>query len=125
MWQIRDNSWFMERQTHKINASGKILGRLAVEVAILLRGKHKPDFSHYKDMGDFIEIINLNKIKFSGKKFEQKIYWHHTGYPGGIKSQTLKELFEKDPQKVFLKAVKGMLPKNKLAAKQIKRLRFL
>ncbi len=115
----------MEHKTHTIDASGKILGKLAVEVAILLRGKHKPDFSPNKDIGDFVEIINIEKIKFSGKKFEQKVYWHHTGYPGGIKSQTLKELFEKNPQKVFIKAVKGMLPKNKLAAKQIKRLRIM
>jgi len=112
----------MQRETHTIDAAGKVLGRLAAEIAILLRGKHKPDFVPNKDMGDFVIIKNIAQIKFTGKKFEKKIYYHHTGYLGGLKKITLNKLFEKDPAKVLKRAVFGMLPKNKLRAKQIKRL---
>lgn len=112
----------MERKTHTIDAAGKVLGRLATEIAILLRGKNKPDFVLNKDMGDFVIVKNFDKIKFTGKKFEQKIYYHHTGYLGGLKETPLKKLFEKNPAEVLKKAVFGMLPKNKLRARQIKRL---
>lgn len=112
----------MQRNTHTIDAAGKVLGRLATEIAILLRGKNKPDFVLNKDMGDFVIVKNFDKIKFTGKKFEQKIYYHHTGYLGGLKETPLKKLFEKNPAEVLKKAVFGMLPKNKLRARQIKRL---
>jgi large subunit ribosomal protein L13 len=111
-----------KRETHTIDATNKVLGRLATEIAILLRGKHKKDFALYKDIGDFVVIKNVNKIKLSGKKIEKKIYYHHTGYLGGLKKTPLKKLWSQNPAQVFKKAVFGMLPKNKLRAKQIKRL---
>ena len=114
----------MQRNTHTIDATNKVLGRLATEIAVLLRGKDKPDFAPNKDMGDFVTVKNFSKIKITGKKFEQKIYYRHTGYLGGLKGVPLKKLFEKDPAEVLKKAVFGMLPKNKLRAKQIKRLRI-
>lgn len=112
------------RKTHIIDATDKVLGRLASEIAILLRGKHKPDFLPYKDMGDFVVIKNVSKIKISGKKIEQKKYYRHSGYLGGLKEIPLKTLFKKDPAQVLKRAVWGMLPKNKLRAKQIKRLKI-
>ncbi len=114
----------MQRETHTIDAAGKVLGRLATQIAILLRGKHKVNFVPYKDMGDFVIVKNIAQVKFTGKKMEKKIYYHHTGYLGGLKEVPLKKLFEKDPAKVLRKAVWRMLPKNKLRAKQIKRLKF-
>ncbi len=114
----------MKRETHTIDASGKILGRFATEIAVLLRGKNKPDFIPNKDMGDFVVVKNINKIEVTGKKLEKKIYYHHSGYLGGLKETPLKKLFEKDPGEVLKRAVFGMLPKNKLRAKQIKRLKF-
>ncbi len=114
----------MVRKTHIIDATNKVLGRLATQIAILLRGKHKPDFVPNKDMGDFIVVKNIEKIKITGKKMEQKKYFHHSGYLGGLKEISLKKLFEKEPREVFKKAVFGMLPKNKLRAVQIKRLKI-
>jgi large subunit ribosomal protein L13 len=115
----------VKRETHIIDAEGKSLGRLASQIAVLLRGKHKQDFAPYKDTGDFVTVKNVNKLKFTGKKFENKIYYRHTGYLGGLKKTTLKELYiKKGPKEILRKAVMGMLPKNKLRARQIKRLRF-
>ncbi len=114
----------MKRETHTIDATNKVLGRLAVEIAVLLRGKHRPDFMPNKDTGDFIVIKNIDKIKFTGKKIDQKIYYHHTGYMGGLKETPLKALFKNNPDKVLKKAVFGMLPKNKLRRLQIKRLKI-
>jgi large subunit ribosomal protein L13 len=114
----------MKRETHTIDARNKVLGRLASEIAILLRGKHKPDFLPNKDMGDFIVVKNIDKIKFTGKKFEKKKYYHHTGYLGSLKEVPLKDLFKKNPGEVLRKAVFGMLPKNKLRSEQIKRLKI-
>jgi len=111
-------------KTHIIDASNKVLGRLATEIAILLRGKNKPDFVPNKDMGDFVAVKNINKIRLTGKKKEKKIYYHHTGYLGGLKEIPFEKLFEKNPGEVLRKAVFGMLPKNKLRAKQIKRLKI-
>jgi len=113
-----------ERKTHIIDATGKVLGRLASEIIFLLRGKNKTTFLPYKDEGNFVLVKNASKLKFTGKKFEQKKYYHHTGYLGGIKETPLKKIFEKDPIKVLRKAVFGMLPKNKLRAKMIKRLKI-
>lgn len=115
----------MERKTHTIDATGKVLGRLASEIAVLLRGKQKPEFVPYKDIGDFIVVKNIDKIKFTGKKIEQKIYYRHSGYLGGLKEITLKKMLEKNPTQVLRKAVWGMLPKNKLRPKQIKRLKII
>jgi large subunit ribosomal protein L13 len=114
----------MDRITHNIDASNKVLGRLATEIAILLRGKHKPDYAPHKDIGDFVVVKNAEKIKLTGKKIDQKIYYHHSGYLGGLKELPFKKLFEKNPGEVIKKAVFGMLPKNKLRAKLIKRLKF-
>ncbi len=114
----------IKRDKHTIDATDKILGRLAVEIAVLLRGKQKPGFVLYKDMGDFVVVKNVNKVKITGKKIEQKKYYHHTGYLGGIKETPLKKLFAEKPGEVLKRAVFGMLPKNKLRAKWIKRLKF-
>jgi large subunit ribosomal protein L13 len=114
----------MERKTYTIDATNKVLGRLATKIAILLRGKNKPDFAPYKDMGDFVEVKNIANIKFTGKKFEKKFYYHHTGYIGGLKKVKLKNLVKENPKEVLRAAVLGMLPKNKLRAKQIKRLKI-
>lgn len=115
---------FMRREIHTIDASNRVLGRLATEIAILLRGKHKPDFVPYKDIGDFVVVKNPDKIKLTGRKMEQKKYYHHTGYLGGLKETPLKKVFEKDPGEVLRRAVFGMLPKNKLRKQQIKRLKI-
>lgn len=114
----------MKRETHTTDATDKILGRLATEIVLLLRGKQKPDFAPNKDIGDFVVVKNVDKLKFSGKKMEQKKYYHHSGYLGGLKELPLKKLFKERPSEVLRKAVWGMLPKNKLRAKQIKRLKF-
>ncbi len=114
----------MERKTHTIDASSKVLGRLAVEIAVLLRGKQKADFAPYKDIGDIVIVKNVDKMKFTGRKLKQKKYYHHSGYLGGLKEITLEKLFEKNPKEVLDKAVFGMLPKNKLRAKMIKRLKY-
>ncbi len=114
----------MERKTHAIDAKNRILGRLATEIAVFLRGKHKKDFVPYKDMGDIVMVKNIEKLKFTGKKMDQKKYYRHSGYLGSLKEITLKDLFKKNPPEVLKKAVYGMLPKNKLRPKQIKRLKF-
>ena len=114
----------MERKKYFIDAKGRVLGRLATEIAILLRGKGKANFQPNKDMGDFVIVKNVSLLKFTGKKLEKKKYYHHSGYMGGLKVRTLKELFEKRPEEVLRKAVLGMMPKNKLRRVQIKRLNF-
>lgn len=113
-----------ERQWHLIDADGKILGRLATEVALFLRGKKKIDFAPHIDAGDFVVVVNADKIRVSGNKANQKIYYRHTGYPGGLKEIPYRKLFEKDSCQVLKKAVMGMLPKNKLRAQMIKRLKI-
>ena len=115
----------IKRENHIIDATDEILGRLATRVAVLLRGKDKVGFAQYKDIGDFVTIKNANKLKYTGKKFDKKIYYHHTLYLGGLKKATMKEIYlKKGPEEIFKRAVMGMLTKNKLRAKQIKRLRF-
>lgn len=113
----------MDRQTHTIDATNRPLGRLAGQIAILLRGKQKPDFAPYKDTGDFVNVKNIKKIKLTGKKLEQKVYFRHSGYLGSLKETPLKTLFKKSPGEVLRKAVFGMLPSNKLRAKMLKRLK--
>ncbi len=104
----------VERKWWLVDADGKILGRLATEVANLLRGKGKPQYVDFLDIGDFVVIINAEKIKVTGNKLDQKIYYSHSGYPGGISEKSLKDLLESKPEDVIKKAVWGMIPKNKL-----------
>ena len=106
-----------------VDAEGQILGRLAATVANLLRGKHKPEYTPNVDTGDFVIVINADKIQVTGKKETDKIYYHHTGFPGGLKSISFKDLMEKDPTKAIEKAVKGMLPHNTLGAQQFTKLK--
>lgn len=106
----------------KVDATNKTLGRLASEAAKVLQGKHKPNYQPHLSGDESVEISNVDKIKLTGKKMEQKVYYKHTGYPGNLKSITLEKLFEKDPQRVVELAVKGMLPKNKLRDRNMKRL---
>ena len=113
----------IEKKWWVINAEGKTLGRLATEVAILLRGKRKPEFAHFVDCGDFVVVINAEKISVTGKKLEQKKYYSHSGYPGGLKVKTLKELLDKKPEEVVRKAVWGMIPKGKLGRAVYKKLK--
>ncbi|MCJ7679362.1 MAG: 50S ribosomal protein L13 [Candidatus Aminicenantes bacterium] len=113
----------MEKKWLLVNADGKILGRLATEVSVLLRGKNKPEFAPFVDMGDFVIVINAEKIKVTGNKLDQKKYYSHSGYPGGIKEKTLKDLMEKKPEDVIRKAVWGMIPKNKLGRAVFKKLK--
>ena len=114
----------MKRKIHTIDATDKVLGRLAAQIATILRGKNKPEFLPYKDMGDAVNIKNIQKIKITGKKIEQKKYFRHSGYLGGLKETPLKKVLEKNPALVLRRAVFGMLPKNKLRAKMIKKLRI-
>lgn len=113
----------IERKWYVVDAEDKILGRLATEIASRLRGKHKPTFSPFIDNGDFIIVTNAEKIQLTGKKWDDKKYYHHTGYMGGIKQTTAKELLKKHPTDLIIKAVKGMLPKNKLGRAQLKKLK--
>jgi large subunit ribosomal protein L13 len=106
-----------------INAEGQILGRLATEITILLRGKGKPEFVNFLDSGDYVIVINADKIKVTGEKLDQKKYYSHTGYPGGIKEISLRELMKKKPEEVIKKAVWGMIPKNKLGRATYKKLK--
>jgi len=115
----------IQRKIISVDAENKSLGRLAVEVAVLLRGKNKPNFVPYKDMGDTVLVKNIDKMKFTGNKLENKNYFHYTGYLGNLKKKTLKEfLIKRGPKEVLRTATMGMLQKNKLRARQIKRLRF-
>jgi large subunit ribosomal protein L13 len=100
------------------------LGRFATQIAILLRGKHKKEFQPNKDLGDFVIVKNIDKIRVTGKKMENKKYYRHSGYLGGLKEISLKELFAKNPAQVLKLAVQRMMPRNKLARQQIKRLKF-
>ncbi len=113
----------VERKWWLIDAEGKVLGRLATEISILLQGKRNPEFVKFMDSGDFVIVINAEKIAVTGKKLEQKKYYSHSGYPGGIKEKTLKELLEKNPEDVLRKAVRGMIPKNKLGRAMVKKLK--
>lgn len=113
----------IEKKWWVINAEGKTLGRLATEVAVLLRGKRKPEFAHFVDCGDFVVVINAEKVSVTGKKLEQKKYYSHSGYPGGLKVKTLKELLDTKPEEVVRKAVWGMIPKGKLGRAVYKKLK--
>lgn len=112
-----------ERKWYVIDAEGKTFGRLASRVAHILKGKHKPTYTPHADMGDFVIVTNIDKVVFTGKKLEDKIYYHYTGYPGGLRETTYGELMEKKPVFAFENAVKGMLPKNSLGRQMIKKLK--
>jgi len=113
----------IEKKWWLINADGRILGRLATEVAVLLRGKGKTEFVDFLDSGDFVVVINAEKVKVTGKKSEQKTYYSHSGYPGGVKEKSYKELLENKPEEIIKKAVWGMIPKNKLGRAVFKKLK--
>lgn len=113
----------IEKKWWLVNADGKVLGRLATEVAVLLRGKRKTEFVDFLDSGDFVVVINAEKVKVTGKKLDQKKYYSHSGYPGGIKEKSYKELLEKKPEEIIKKAVWGMIPKNKLGRAVYKKLK--
>ncbi|MBK5231912.1 MAG: 50S ribosomal protein L13 [Thermoleophilia bacterium] len=112
-----------QRDWYVVDAEGKTLGRLATQLADVLRGKRKPDYTPHIDTGDFVVVVNAEKIKVTGDKVNSKIYWRHSGYPGGIKSRTLGEMLEKQPEEVIRKAVKGMMPRNKLGRAQLLKLK--
>ena len=113
----------IKREWHIIDASDKILGRLATQVASLLMGKHKPIFSRNMDTGDFVVVTNADKIRVTGNKAKQKLYYRHSGYPGGLKSISLEKMMQTHPTRVIEYAVKGMLPHNRLGASMLKKLR--
>lgn len=106
-----------------VDATGQTLGRLAARIATLLMGKHKPNYTPGVDMGDFVVVINAEHIRVTGRKLDQKIYYRHSGYPGGLKETTLREMLAKHPERVIQLAVKGMLPKTRLGRKQLRRLK--
>jgi large subunit ribosomal protein L13 len=112
----------IERKWYVVDAEGKTLGRLASEIAKVLRGKNKPIFTPHLDMGDYVIVVNAAKVKVTGKKLSQKIYYHHSGYVGGMKETTLKEMLAKKPERVVELAVKGMLPKGPLGRQMYKKL---
>ena len=111
------------RQWHVIDASDVVLGRLASQAAVLLRGKHKPIFAPHVDTGDFVIVINADKVALSGNKLEQKRAYRHSGYPGGLRSISYGELMEKRPERIVEKAVRGMLPKNSLGRQTLRKLK--
>jgi large subunit ribosomal protein L13 len=113
----------IQRKTYLVDAKGKILGRLATRVATLLMGKHKPEYAPFLDCGDQVVIINAREILFTGRKGEQKLYKHYTGYPGGIRTVTLETLLEEKPEEVIREAVRKMLPHTKLGDRMLRHLR--
>src|SRR5919198_2973938 len=114
----------VERRWYVVDADGQTLGRLATRIADTLRGKNKAQYTPHVDTGDFVVVVNAEKVLVTGNKLEQKRYYRHSGYPGGLRSRTLREQLERRPTEVIRKAVKGMLPKNKLAARQITKLKI-
>jgi large subunit ribosomal protein L13 len=113
----------IERHWHVIDASGKVLGKLATEAAQLIMGKHKPTYSRHLDVGDYVVVTNAKQIVLTGNKAQQKVYYHHSGYPGGLKTVTFEKMMAEKPAWVIEHAVKGMLPKNRLGAAMLKKLK--
>ncbi len=111
------------KKWHLVDATDKTLGRLAVRIASILRGKHKPTYTPHIDMGDFVVVVNAGKIAYTGKKLTDKIYYHHTQYPNGIKAEPLGKLLDEKPEQVLKKAVWGMLPKGRLGRDLFKKLK--
>lgn len=112
-----EHKWFV------VDAEGKTLGRLSTEIARVLRGKHKPTFSPSVDCGDFVVVVNAEKIVVTGKRLDQKMYYRHSGYPGGMTTLSLRQVLATHPERALHSAIKGMLPKNKLGRKMIKKLK--
>jgi len=112
-----DRNWFV------VDAEDKTLGRLATEVALRLRGKHKPEYTPHVDTGDYIVVVNAEKIRVTGNKFNDKMYYRHSGYPGGIKHMNFKDMQDRHPERILEKAVKGMLPRNPLGRAMFKKLK--
>ena len=117
------NSLDRERNWLLVDAEGQTLGRLATQIADALRGKRKPAYTPHVDTGDFVIVVNAEKISVTGQKRQEKMYYRHSGYPGGLKSRTLNDMLERRPEEVIRLAVKGMLPKNRLARKQLTKLK--
>jgi large subunit ribosomal protein L13 len=113
----------IEREWYLVNAEGKTLGRLAAEIAKVLRGKHKPIYTPHLDCGDYVIVVNADKVRVTGRKLDQKMYYRHSGYPGGIKSISLRNQLQKHPERVLQAAVRGMLPRNPLGRKMLKKLK--
>jgi len=113
----------IERGWYLVNAEGKTLGRLASEIAKVLRGKHKPIYTPHLDCGDYVIVINADKVGVTGRKLDQKMYYRHSGYPGGLKSISLRNQLQKHPERVLEAAVRGMLPKNRLGRKMMRKLK--
>ena len=114
----------VQRDWYVVDAADQTLGRLATQIATLLRGKHKPTFSPNLDGGDFVIVVNAEKVSVTGKKREEKRYYRHSGYPGGLRSRTLEEMLERRPEEVLRLAVKGMLPRNRLGRQQLRKLKI-
>ena len=113
----------IERDWYVVDAEGQTLGRLASRIAPIIRGKHKPIYTPHLDCGDFVIVINAEKVRVTGRKLDQKLYHRHSGYPGGLKSISLRDQLDKHPERVLQAAIKGMLPKNKLGRQMIKKLK--
>ncbi len=114
----------IKRNWYVVDAQDMILGRVASEIATRLRGKHKPNYSTFMDVGDFVVVVNADKVRLTGNKWDDKIYYNHSSYMGGLREQTAKVLLEKKPTLLLFNAVKGMLPKNTLGRKQLKKLKL-
>ena len=114
----------IERHWYLVDAESKTLGRLATQIADVLRGKGKPAYTPHVDTGDFVIVVNAGKVHVTGQKLDQKLYYKHSGYPGGLHSRTLREQLERRPEEVLRKAVRGMLPKNRLASAQLRKLKI-
>lgn len=114
----------IERAWWVVDAEGMTLGRLASQIAPILRGKHKPIYSPHADVGDYVIVVNCDKIRVTGNKLEEKLYYRHSGYPGGLRSLTLRQLLNRYPERVVHTAVRGMLPKNRLGRQMIKKLKL-
>jgi large subunit ribosomal protein L13 len=112
------------KKWYVVDAKDKVLGRLATQIAMRLRGKHKPIFTPHADTGDFVVVVNAEKVAMTGRKWEEKIYYRHSGYVGGLKQTTARELLAKKPRDILRLAVKGMLPKNSLGRRQLKKLKI-
>lgn len=113
----------VQRNWYVVDAEGQTLGRLASELAIILRGKHKPQYTPHVDTGDFVVVVNADKVVLTGRKAEKKVYHRHTGYPGGLKSTSFETMMRRKPAEVLRKAVSGMMPKTRLARQQVKKLK--
>lgn len=111
------------RQWYVVDAEGQTLGRLATQIADTLRGKRKPQFAPHVDTGDFVVVVNADKIQVTGKKLDQKMYYRHSGYPGGLRTRTLRDQLDRHPTEVIRTAVRGMLPKNRLSRRQLTKLK--